>query len=71
MDWKNQDADGYDVRSHAGELAFTDEDTVKVWAEHHARLLNGEFQWPSEKLPEISPTASFHPSLSATLIVAS
>ena len=43
----------YDV----GELALTDEDKMRAWVEHYVRLLNVEFECPSDELPEVSPTA--------------
>ena len=39
----------------AGELSLTDESKMMAWVEHHARLLNVEFEWPSNKLHEVSP----------------
>ena len=68
MDRTNQDIVGENcVRNYAVELALTDEDK-KAWVEHCARLLNIEFEWPSDKLPKVSPTASPPPNVSATLI---
>ena len=68
MDHRNQDIVGeFCLHGDAGELAFTDNDKMKAWVEHYARLLNVEFQWPSE-LPEIPPTADPPPSVSATQI---
>ena len=28
---------------------------MKAWVEHYARLLNVEFEWPSDLLPEVAP----------------
>ena len=39
------------VRNDAGELSLSDEDKMKAWVEHYARLLNVEFEWPSDSLP--------------------
>ena len=48
MGHRNQDIIGENcVRNDAGELALTDEDKMKVWVEHYARLLIVEFVWPS------------------------
>ena len=41
---------------------------MKAWVEHYARLLNVEFEWPSNKLPEVPPNAGPPPSESVTLI---
>ena len=38
-----------------GEVALTDEDKRKAWAEHYARLLNVEFEMLSNELPEVPP----------------
>ena len=58
MDHRNQDLVGENyVCNDAGELALTDEDKMNAWVEHYARLLNVEFEWPSNELPEVPPTA--------------
>ena len=60
MDCRNQDiVDENCVRNDAGELVLTDEDKMKPWVEHFARLLNVEFEWPSNELPEVLPTQQF------------
>ena len=69
MDCRNQDIVGENcVRYDAGDLALTDENKMKAWVEHYTRLLNVEFEWPSNELPGVPPTAGPPPSLSATLI---
>ena len=30
----------------AGELSLSEEEKMKAWVEHYARLLNVEFEWP-------------------------
>jgi len=30
---------------------------MKAWVEHYSRLLNVEFEWPCDQLPEVSPIA--------------
>ncbi|RUS90803.1 hypothetical protein EGW08_001422 [Elysia chlorotica] len=56
MDRKNQDVVGEKcVRNDAGELSLNDEDKMKAWVEHYARLLNVEFEWPSDLLPDLAP----------------
>ena len=49
------------MNNDAGELALTDEDRLEAWIEQYARLLNGEFEWPSSELPEFLLTAGPHP----------
>ena len=52
MDCTNQDVIGENcVRNDAGELALTDDDKMKAWVEHYAKLLNVEFELPSNELP--------------------
>ena len=54
MDRTNQDVVGEKcVRNEAGELSLSDEDKMKAWVEHYARLLNVEFEWPSDSLPNL------------------
>ena len=66
---RNQDIVGEScVRNDAGELALTDENKMKAWVEHYDKLLNVEFVWPSNELPEVPPTAGLTPSAFATLI---
>ena len=31
---------------------------MKAWVEHYARLLNVEFAWESDLLPEVVPTTT-------------
>ena len=58
MDRRNQDIVGEKcVKNDAGELTLTDADKMKAWVEHHSRLLNVEFDWPRELLPDVAPTA--------------
>ena len=45
------------VCNDAGELVLTDEDKMKAWFQHYARLINFEFEWPSNELPEVPPTS--------------
>ena len=67
---RNQDIVGENcVHIDTGELALTDQDKMKAWVEHYARLLNVEFVWPSNKLPQVPPTAGPLPSVSAAQIL--
>ena len=43
------------VHNDSGELTLTDEGKMKAWPEHYARLLNVEFEWPSNELHEVPP----------------
>ena len=67
MDHTNRDAIGENcVSNNAGELPLIDED--KMMAEHYARLLNVELEWPSNELPEVPPIAGLAPGVSVTQI---
>ena len=56
MDRTNQDVIGEKcVRNDSGELSLSDDDKMKAWVEHYSRLLNVEFEWPSDLLPEVAP----------------
>jgi len=41
---------------------------MKAWVEHYARLLNVEFEWPSDTLIDAPPIAGPPPSVPAELI---
>ena len=69
MDRTNQDVVGENcVRNDAGEIALSDDDKMKAWVEHYARLLNVEFEWPSDELPDVPPTAGPRPTVPTALI---
>lgn len=69
MDRTNQDVVGeMCVKNDAGELALNDDSKMKAWVEHYARLLNVEFEWPSDTLPEVDPVAGPPPSVSKEMI---
>ena len=56
MDRRNQDVVGEKcIKNDAGELTLSDDEKMKAWVEHYSRLLNVEFEWPSDLLPEIPP----------------
>jgi len=45
MDRTNQDVVGEKcIQNDAGQLSLSDEDKMKAWVEHYARLLNVEFE---------------------------
>ena len=69
MNHTNQDIfDENCVWNDSDELALIDKDKMKTWGAHYSRLLNVEFEWPSNELPGTLPTAVSLPSVSATLI---
>jgi hypothetical protein len=69
MDRTNQDVVGEKcVRNDAGELSLSDEEKLKAWVEHYARLLNVEFEWPRDQLPDVAPIAGPPPSVSTKLV---
>ena len=70
MDHTNQDIVSRTcARNDTGELALTDEDKMKARVEHYARLLSVGFEWLSNELTEVSPTAGPLPvPVSVTLI---
>ena len=58
MDRSNQDVMGEKcVKNDAGKLSLSEEEKMKAWVEHYARLLNAEFEWPSDLHvpPEVAP----------------
>ena len=58
MSRENQDIVGENcVKNDAGQLSLTDEDKMKAWVEHYSKLLNVEFPWPKDTLPDVAPVA--------------
>ena len=58
MSRDNQDIVGENcVKNDAGQLSLTDEDKMKAWVEHYSKLLNVEFPWPKDTLPDVAPVA--------------
>merc|ERR1712082_168724 len=51
-----------------GELTLTDADKMNAWVEHYSRLLNVEFEWPRELLPDVAPTAGPPPPVTTETI---
>ena len=69
MDKTNQDVVGEKcVRNDAGELSLSDEEKMKAWVEHYARLLNVEFERESDLLPEVAPVEGPPPPVTKDLI---
>ena len=56
------------VRNDAGELSLSDDDKMKAWVEHYSRLLDVEFEWPSDLLPEVPPVEGPPPPVTVTHI---
>ena len=69
MDKTNQDVVGKKcVRNDAGELSLSDEEKMKAWVEHYARLLNVELEWESDLLPEVASVEGPPPQATKDLI---
>ena len=70
MDCTNQNVDGETCACNdtGGEFALTDKNNMRAWVEHYARLLNVEFECPSNELSDVPPTAGPLPNVSVTLI---
>ena len=70
MDRTNQDIVGEKcIRNDSGNMALSDDDKMKAWAEHYSRLLNVEFDWPSDLLPEVEPIAGPPPPVTTEKIL--
>ena len=46
------------VCNDADKLVRSAKDKMKTWIEHYVRVLNVEFEWKSNELPEVPPTAA-------------
>ena len=57
MDRTNQDVVGENCVGNDAGLTDGDKMNTCEWIEHYARLLNVEFECPSNELPEVLPTA--------------
>ena len=69
MKRENQDIVGENcVRNDANELALTDEQQMVAWVQHHREILNVEFPWPKNLLPEVPPVAGPPPTPSSDQI---
>ena len=56
------------VKDPDGNVAVDDTAKLKVWKTHYEKLLNVEFPWDSESLPDIEPVAGPPPSVSVEMI---
>lgn len=69
MDRTNQDVVGENcIRNDVGEMALSDSDKLKAWVEYYSQLLNVEFEWPSNELPESTPVEGPPPGVSTEMI---
>ena len=66
---RNQDVVGEQcVRNDAGEPSLTEEAKMKAWVEHYSRLMNIEFDWPRDKLPNAAPVEVDPPTVTTEMI---
>ena len=69
MDKTNQDVVGEKcVKNDAGELSLSNDQKMKSWVEYYSRLLNVEFEWPSDTVDDVAPTSGPSPSITMALI---
>ena len=69
MSRENQDIVGeMCIKNDDGELAISDDKKLKAWVEHYDRLLNVEFDWPADSLPEVPPVEGPPPPVTTKLI---
>ena len=69
MDSANQDIVGEKcVRNDAGKLALSEDEKMKAWVEHYFKLMNVEFDWPRESLPDVAPTLGSCPPVTTEMI---
>ena len=65
----NQDVVGEKcVRNDAGELSLGDDQKLNAWVEHYNRLLNVEFDWPMDSLPDLPPVQGPRPAVTTVEI---
>ena len=58
MEKTNQNVAGEKcVNNDAGELSLSENQKMKFWVEYNRRLLNVEFEWPSDTLDNVAPTS--------------
>ena len=58
------------VKDSNGIVAFTDAEKLAVWKAHYEKLLNVEFPWDSESLPELPPVQGPPPHVSIEIVEA-
>ena len=58
----------YRIKNGELPVSLSDEEKMKAWAEHYARLLHVEFEWPSDLLPEAAPLEGPAPPVTMNII---
>ena len=56
------------IKDENGVIAFDDPSKLRVWKEHYEKLLNVEFPWDSDSLPDVPPIAGPPPRISADMV---
>ena len=59
-DRSNQDVVGEKCVLNDTELSLSDDEKIKDWIEHYSRLLNIEFDCPSDDLVDVQPIVVPH-----------
>ena len=57
----------YRIKNRELPVSLNDE-KMKTWVEHYARLLQVEFEWPSDLLPEAAPVEGPVPPVTMDII---
>ena len=66
---ENQDVCGeMPVRNNQGELCLDEADRMKAWVEHYKGLLNVEFPWDENALPEAPPVVGPPPPITDKMV---
>ena len=58
----------YRIKNGELPVSLSDEEKMKAWVEHYARLLQVEFEWPSDLLPEAAPVEGPAPPVTMDII---
>ena len=56
------------IKDSNGTIAYTDTDKLAVWKEHYSKLLNVEFPWDCEALPQTYPVSGPPSHISEELV---
>ena len=66
---QNQDICGeMPVRNNQGELCLDDSERMKAWVEHFKSLLNVEFLWDADALPDTPPVEGPPPPITDEMV---
>ena len=66
---QNQDVCGeMPVRNNQGELCLEEADKMKAWVEHYKGLLNTEFPWDKDSLPDALPVEGPPPPITIEMV---